>query len=70
MADCDTPLLLSLASQTALGAAIWLRALKLELQALNIEIPLQETGQHLAVRLDGFSGTDDKPDNSGERDKQ
>eukprot|EP00975_Prorocentrum_lima_P046457 9716141-Prorocentrum_lima.AAC.1 len=70
MADCDTPLLLSLASQEASGAVIWLRDLRSEPQGLNIEIHLQKTGNHLAVRVDGFSETGDRPDNDEEQENK
>eukprot|EP00975_Prorocentrum_lima_P024374 5127771-Prorocentrum_lima.AAC.1 len=58
MVGCDTPLLLSLASQKALGGVIRLPDMRMELQTLNTEIPLLTAGNHLAISVDDFDDTD------------
>ncbi|CAK0828997.1 unnamed protein product, partial [Prorocentrum cordatum] len=58
MDDCDTPLLVSLASQEALGAVLHLREMRMELQTLAVDVQLIKVGGHLAVRLDDW-GDDD-----------
>ncbi|CAK0861813.1 unnamed protein product [Prorocentrum cordatum] len=58
MEDCDTPLLVSLASQEALGAVLHLKEMRMELQTLAVDVQLLKVGGHLAVRLDGW-GDDD-----------
>ncbi|CAK0894249.1 unnamed protein product [Prorocentrum cordatum] len=58
MEDCDTPLLVSLASQEALGAVLHLKEMRMELQTLAVDVQLLKVGGHLAVRLDDW-GDDD-----------
>ncbi|CAK0904737.1 unnamed protein product [Prorocentrum cordatum] len=54
MEDCDTPLLVSLASQEALGAVLHLKEMRMELQTLAVDVQLFKVGGHLAVRLDDW----------------
>ena len=54
MDNCDTPLLLSLASQESLGAVIHLQEMRMELRALGVEVPLFKIGGHLAARVDDW----------------
>ncbi|CAK0891172.1 unnamed protein product [Prorocentrum cordatum] len=58
MEDCDTPLLVSLASQEALGAVLHLKEMRMDLQTLAVDVQLLKVGGHLAVRLDDW-GDDD-----------
>ncbi|CAK0848557.1 unnamed protein product, partial [Prorocentrum cordatum] len=58
MEDCDAPLLVSLASQEALGAVLHLKEMRMELQTLAVDVQLLKVGGHLAVRLDDW-GDDD-----------
>ena len=44
MEDCDTPLLVSLASQEALGAVLHLREMRMELQTLAVDVQLLKVG--------------------------
>ncbi|CAK0817009.1 unnamed protein product [Prorocentrum cordatum] len=54
MGGCDTPLLVSLASQEALGAVLHLKEMRMELQTLAAGVELLKVGCHLAVRLDDW----------------
>ncbi|CAK0827114.1 unnamed protein product [Prorocentrum cordatum] len=58
MEDCDAPLLVSLASQEALGAVLHLKEMRMELQTLAVDVQLLKVGGRLAVRLDDW-GDDD-----------
>ena len=54
MEDCDTPLLVSLASQEALGAVLHLREMRMEGQTPGVDVQLVKASGHLQVRLDDW----------------
>ena len=57
MEDCDTPLLISLASQESLGAVLHLSEMRMELKTLEVDVVLLKVGGHLAVRVDDWCGS-------------
>eukprot|EP00969_Alexandrium_andersonii_P271346 11993059-Alexandrium_andersonii.AAC.1 len=61
MQSCDTPLLLSLAAQEALGANLRMRTLEMELEELGVVVPLYKARGHLAVRVDGWASGEQGP---------